>query len=202
MIKRNVVHDGNARLEKDERAVALVDFTDENLAVADSRAGKRRARADEVAHIRAVHDGWVPSGAVKNPAEHADCRGLAACASDADGQPGRVEKVSKKLRARRHGGTNATRGLHVGHRLLDGSRRHQGLIAWVEAVAIRRMQQHAARTKKIESFGIASLVKRRVGALTPPALRLNNQSERSHAATANAAEKVISELRHWRNLEG
>src|SRR5262249_38609254 len=149
--------------EKDERAVAFVDFTDKNLAVADSGAGKRRARTNEVAHISAVHDGWVLSGAVKNPAEHADRGGLAARASDAGGQHGRVEELSKKLRSRRHGGTNAARGLHVGHRLLDGSRRHQGLIGSADAAAILRMQQHAARTQKIESFGIASLVERTVG---------------------------------------
>jgi hypothetical protein len=31
---------------------------------------------------------------------------------------------------------------------------------------------------------------------------LDDQSERGHAATADAAKKVISKVRHWRNLEG
>jgi hypothetical protein len=31
---------------------------------------------------------------------------------------------------------------------------------------------------------------------------LDDQSERGHAATADAAKKVISRLVHWRNLEG
>jgi hypothetical protein len=55
---------------------------------------------------------------------------------------------------------------------------------------------------KIKSFGIAPLVERTVGTLNPSTPRLDDQSERGHATTANAAEKVISELGHWRNLEG
>jgi hypothetical protein len=31
---------------------------------------------------------------------------------------------------------------------------------------------------------------------------LDDQSERGHATTADAAKKVISKLGHWRNLEG
>jgi hypothetical protein len=31
---------------------------------------------------------------------------------------------------------------------------------------------------------------------------LDDQSERGHATTANAAKKVIFQLGHWRNLEG
>jgi hypothetical protein len=31
---------------------------------------------------------------------------------------------------------------------------------------------------------------------------LDNQSERGHATTADAAKKVIFHLGHWRNLEG
>jgi hypothetical protein len=33
-------------------------------------------------------------------------------------------------------------------------------------------------------------------------LRLDDQSERGHATTADAAKKVISKLGHWPNLEG
>ena len=62
-------------------------------------------------------------------------------------------------------------------------------------------------TQKIKSFGIASLVKRSVGTLNQSAPGLNDQSEWGHATTADAAEKVISKLGHWkfghwRNLEG
>ena len=41
MVQGDVVHDGDAGLEKRNRAVALVHFTDENLALADPGAGKR-----------------------------------------------------------------------------------------------------------------------------------------------------------------
>jgi hypothetical protein len=64
------------------------------------------------------------------------------------------------------------------------------------------MEQHTTCTQKIKSFGIAPLVERTVGTLNPSTPRLDDQSERGHATTANAAEKVISELGHWRNLEG
>jgi hypothetical protein len=41
MIQGNVVHDCNAGIEKLNRAVALVHFTDENVAVAHPGTGKR-----------------------------------------------------------------------------------------------------------------------------------------------------------------
>jgi hypothetical protein len=63
------------------------------------------------------------------------------------------------------------------------------------------MEQNAARAQKIEPFAVASLVKRAVGALDMSAPRLDDQGERSHAATADAAEKVISMLGHRRNLQ-
>jgi hypothetical protein len=64
------------------------------------------------------------------------------------------------------------------------------------------MEQHATCTQKIKSFGIASLVKRTVRTLNQSAPSLDDQSERGHATTADAAKKVISKLGHWRNLEG
>jgi hypothetical protein len=64
------------------------------------------------------------------------------------------------------------------------------------------MEQHATCTQKIKSFGIAPLVKRPVRTLNPSAPGLDDQGERGHAATTDAAEKVISKVRHWRNLEG
>jgi hypothetical protein len=64
------------------------------------------------------------------------------------------------------------------------------------------MKQHAMRTQKIKSLGVASLVKRAIRTLNPSAPGLDDQGERGHAATTDAAEKVISKVRHWRNLEG
>jgi len=46
------------------------------------------------------------------------------------------------------------------------------------------------------------VIERPVRTLNPSTPGLDDQSERGHAATANAAEKVISELGHRRNLEG
>ena len=86
VIERDVVHDRHARLEIGDRAVALVHLADEDVAVADPGAGKRRARVDEVLHVRAVHDRRALAGAVQDPADHADRRGLAAGAGDADAQ--------------------------------------------------------------------------------------------------------------------
>src|SRR5215472_620248 len=155
---------------------------------------------DEVFHIRAIHDRWVVSSAVQDPAQHADRGGLAARAGDTDAEAGRVEEVGEEPRAGGDGGADTTRGLHVGDRLLDSGRHDQNLTGSAHATAILRMEQHAACTQKIESFGIASLVKRAVGALNPSSPRLNDQSERGHATAADAAKKIISESGHWRIL--
>jgi hypothetical protein len=58
------------------------------------------------------------------------------------------------------------------------------------------MEQNAARAQEIEPFAVASLVERAIGALDMSAPRLDDQGEGSHAATADAAEKVISMLGH------
>ena len=115
---------------------------------------------------------------------------------------GRVEEFGEKPRAGGDGGTNTTRGLHVGDRLLNSSRRDHDLTGPANATAILRMKQHATCTQKIKSFGIASLVERTVGTLNQSAPGLDDQSEWGHATTADAAKKVISMLGHWRNLEG
>jgi hypothetical protein len=62
------------------------------------------------------------------------------------------------------------------------------------------MEQHATRTQKIKSFGIAPLVERAVRTLNPTAPGLDDQSKGGHPTTADAAEKVISKLGHRRNL--
>jgi hypothetical protein len=69
------------------------------------------------------------------------------------------------------------RGLHVGDRLLDSGGGDQDLIGPANAAAILRMEQHAACTQKIESFGIASLVERAVRTLNPSTPGLDDQSE-------------------------
>ena len=195
MIERDVVHDRDARLKKRNRPVALVHFADEHLAFADPGAGERGVRGDEVLHVRAVHDRRALSGAMQNPADHADGGGLAAGAGDANAQGGSVEEFGEKPRARGDGGADAARGLHVGDRFLDRGGGDQDLTGAADAAAILRMEQHAACAQEIESFGIASLVERAVGALDPSAPGLDDQSERGHAATADAAKKVISRLR-------
>src|SRR4051812_28238373 len=63
------------------------------------------------------------------------------------------------------------------------------------------MQQDAPRTQKVESFGIASLVQRAIRTFDPSAFGLDDQSERGHATTSDAAKKVISWGEHWRNLQ-
>jgi hypothetical protein len=64
------------------------------------------------------------------------------------------------------------------------------------------MEQHTTSTQKIKSLAIAPLVERPVRTLNQSTPGLDDQSERGHATTADAAKKVISELGHWRNLEG
>jgi hypothetical protein len=63
------------------------------------------------------------------------------------------------------------------------------------------MKQYAARAKEIESFSVSSLIEGTVGTLDPSAPRLDDQREGRHAATANAAEKVVSRLLHRQNLQ-
>src|SRR3984893_4497011 len=196
MVKRDIVEDGDAGLEQRNRAVAFVHFADEELAIADPGAGKRRLRIKEVFHIRAIHDGWILAGAVQNPAEHPDRGGLAARAGDADARAGGVEELGKKLRAGGDGGADMTRGLHIGDRLLNGSGRDQGLAGPGNAATILGMEQHAARTQKIKPFGMAPLWKRSAMTLTHPAPRQDNQIERVHAAAADAAKKVLSRRGH------
>src|SRR6202050_1294931 len=70
VVKRYIVHDRHTRLEERNRAVALIDFADENIAIADPGAGKGRAWVDEVLHIGAVHNRWAFSSAMQNPADH------------------------------------------------------------------------------------------------------------------------------------
>ena len=112
-----------------------------------------------------------------------------------------VEELGEKPRAGGDGGTDTTRGLHVGDRLLDSGGGDQDLTGPANAAAILRMKQHATRTQEIKSFGIAPLVERAVGTLDPSAPGLDDQGERGHAATADAAKKVISKLGHRRNLQ-
>ena len=70
-----------------------------------------------------------------------------------------------------------------------------------DAAAILRMQQHPACAQEIKSFGVAPLVERAVRTLYPSAPGLDDQGERGHATTADAAKKVISKSGHRRNLE-
>ena len=112
-----------------------------------------------------------------------------------------VEESGEKLCPCHDGGADATRGLHVRDRLLDCGGGHQDLTVAANSAAILRMEQHATRTQEIKSFAVASLVERAVRTLDTSAPRLDDQCERSHAATADAAEKVISMLGHRRNLQ-
>ena len=129
---------------------------------------------------------------MQNPPDHADRGGLTACTGDANAQGGTVEEVGEKPRASGDGGTNTMRCLHVGDRLLDGGGGDQDLLSSPDATAILRMKQHPACTQKIKFFGIAPLVKRSVRTFYPSAPGLDDQGERGHAATADAAKKVIS----------
>jgi hypothetical protein len=67
--------------------------------------------------------------------------------------------------------------------------------------AVLRMKQYTLRAEKIKSFDVSSLIKGAIRTLDPYAPRLDDQCEGRHAATANAAEKVISKLVHWQNLQ-
>jgi hypothetical protein len=63
------------------------------------------------------------------------------------------------------------------------------------------MEWYATRAQEIKSFAVASLVERAIRTLDTSAPRLDYQCEGSHAATADAAEKVISMFAHRRNLQ-
>ena len=200
MIQGNIVHNRYAGFEKRNRAITLVHFTDEYIALTDSGAGKRRTGVNEVFHIRTVHDRWASTSTMQNPPNHANRGGLAARACDTNTQSGIVEKLGKELSAGCDDGTDTTRGLHVGDRLLDSGGGNQDLTGPTNAAAILRMQQHAT-WRKIKPFCIATLVKRAVRTLYPSTPGLDDQCKRGHTATADAAEKVISKLGHRRNLQ-
>jgi hypothetical protein len=82
------------------------------------------------------------------------------------------------------------------------SGRHQDLTGPDNATAILGMEQHTTCTQKFKSFGISPLVERPVRSLNPSTPGLDDQSERSHATTADTAKKVIFELGHRQNLKG
>jgi hypothetical protein len=138
---------------------------------------------------------------VKNPPDHANRGGFAARSRDPNVQGGTVEELGKKARAGDDGSTDATRGLHVGDRLFDSGGGDQYLLGSPDAAAILRVKQNSASAQKIKPGRISPLVKRSVGAFDPSAPRLDDQGERSHAATTNAAKKVISGLGHRRKLQ-
>src|ERR1700687_3198600 len=146
------------RLEMCNRAITLIHFADENVTVTDARAGKRGTRLDVILHICTIHDRWASSSAVKNPSNHAHSGGFAARASDADAQSSAVEELSKKFCACGDNGTDTTRGLQVGNRLLDGCGGDQDLAVAANTAAVLRMKQYTARAEKIKSFGVSSLL--------------------------------------------
>ena len=55
--------------------------------------------------------------------------------------------------------------------------------------------------QEIEFGAVAALVERAVGAFDPAAARLDDQGQRRHAATADAAEEVIAILHHGRGVQ-
>jgi hypothetical protein len=63
------------------------------------------------------------------------------------------------------------------------------------------MKQHPACAQEIKSFQIAPLIERSVGTLYPSTPGLDEQGERSHATTADAAKKIVSKQGHQRNLQ-
>jgi hypothetical protein len=109
--------------------------------------------------------------------------------------------LGEKFWACHDGGADAARSLHVGYGLLDCGGGDQDLTIAANSAAILRMQQDALRAQEIKSFAVASLVERAVRTLDTSAPRPDDQSKGSHAATADATEKVISMLRHRRNLQ-
>ena len=201
MVQGDVVQDCDARSIERNRPVALVHLTDERPALADPRTGESRARGDEVFHIRSVHDRRALSCAMQNPTDHAHRSRLAARTRNSNAPSGSVKEFSEKPRAGCDGGTDTTRGLHVRDCLLDSGGGDQDLIGATHAAAILRMEQHASCTQEIKFLGIAPLVERAVGALYPSSPGLDNQRKGGHAATADAAEKVISKPRHRRKLQ-
>ena len=82
-----------------DRAVALVDLADEQLGVADQRAGEGRGGRDEILHHRAVHHRRLAVAGVEDPADHAGNGRLAARAADGDAALRGVEQLGEELRA-------------------------------------------------------------------------------------------------------
>jgi hypothetical protein len=138
---------------------------------------------------------------VQDPADHADGGGLSARAGHANAQGGIVEEIGKKPRTCGDSGADTPRGLHVWDRFLDSRGGDQSLTGPAHAATVLRMKSDAMRAQKIKSFGIASLVEGTVGTLHSTASGLDDQSERGHATTADAAEKIISWPGHRRNLQ-
>ena len=99
MVEADVGQHRDLGLVERDRAVAFVDFADEQLGVADQGARERRRRRDEILHHRAVHHRRLAVAGVEDPADHAGHGRFAAGAADGDAALGGVEQLGEELRA-------------------------------------------------------------------------------------------------------
>ncbi len=150
VVQGDVVQDRDPRAVEGDRAVALVDLADEDIAVADHGAGEGGVGRDEVLHHGAVHDRRVTPDRVQYPAEHPGRGRLAAGAAQGDAVRRGVEYLGQQLGAGHHTRTETPGRLHVGHGVLDRGRGDQDLVGAGEAAAVLGVQRDAASAQKIE----------------------------------------------------
>ena len=111
---------GDDGRELEERAVALVGFHHQEIAVADARV-----RAAHGADASADHHGGVEAGVVQDGGGHRGGGGLAVAAGDGDAVL-QAHQLGQQFAARDHGDLQAARFLHLGVLFIDGGTDHQG----------------------------------------------------------------------------
>ena len=189
------------RVERD-RAVALVDLADEDIAVADDGAGERRVGRDEVLHHRAVHDGRD-----RGPAR---CRIQPIMPVVVD-----LPLVPATPMLRRAALNSSASSCGAGDQAGAPTRRAACTSGTVSSTAAEVTTIWSGPVTPLPSCGNsamprarrksnfcarAALVERAVGARDRGAPGLHDQRERQHAAAADAAEEIGSVSIHRRKL--
>ena len=145
VVEADVVEHRDRRPVARDRAVALVHLADEDVAVADQRAGEGRVGRDEILHHRAVHHRRVAAGGVQDPADHAGDGRLAAGAGDADRQRRGVEQLGEQFGAGQPRGSRARRAATMSGTV--SSTAAEATTIWSaddDAAAVLREQRDAA----------------------------------------------------------
>ena len=203
VVERDVVHHRDLRRVARDRAVALVDLADEEIAGADQRAGEGRVGRDEVLHHRAVH--------------HRRRRGRCGAGSSRSCRWSVDLPLVPATPTLRGAALNSCgEQLGAGHQRRADARAPPARRAPCLSTAAEVTTVWSARVTPLPSCGKQRDAVARAGNRTsapcgpgrargrsrrPRALRAQDQRQRQHAAAADAAEEIVPASLHRRKLQ-